>query len=239
MLQRGQGVALWRQIEQSLAEDIAAGLFSGGERLPTELELSERFGVNRHTLRRAMAALSERGLVRVEQGRGTFVQEHVIDYLIGKRTRFSEIISRQHRKPAGRLLRAFETRAGEEVARELRLRKQTPCIYLESLGEVDGQPLSLGSSYFPAKRFPDLVRIYSETGSVTKAFEHHGVGSYVRKVTRVTARMPDAEEAANLRQASNRPVLVVESVNVDGNDTPVQFTRSRFAADRTQLVFET
>ena len=239
MLQRGRGVALWRQIEQSLAEEIAAGAFSGGERLPTEQALSKRFGVNRHTLRRAMAALSERGLVRVEQGRGTFVQEHVIDYLIGKRTRFSEIISRQQRKPAGRLLRSYETRAGDEVARALRVRKQTPCIYLESLGEVDGQPLSFSGSYFPAKRFPALVRIYSETGSVTKALEHHGVGGYVRKVTRVTARMPDAEEAGHLRQATSRPVLLVESVNVDGEGRPVQFTRSRFAGDRTQLVFET
>ena len=61
----------------------------------------------------------------------------------------------------------------------------------------------------------------------------------MRKVTRVTARMPDAEEVANLRQASSRPVLVVESVNVDGDGRPVQFTRSRFAGDRTQLVFET
>ena len=238
-MERGQGVALWRQIEQSIAADIAAGRFSGGEKLPTELELSKRFGVNRHTLRRAMAALSERGLVRVEQGRGTFVQEHVIDYLIGRRTRFSENIMRQHRKPGGRLLRSYETRAGEEVARALRVRKQTPCIYMESLGEVDGQPLSFASSYFPAKRFPDLVRIYAETGSVTKALEHHGVGSYMRKVTRVTARMPDSEEVANLRQPSSRPVLVVESVNVDSDGRPVQFTRSRFAGDRTQLVFET
>ena len=66
MLQRGQGVALWRQIVQEIAGDIATGRFRGGDKLPTEPELAERFKVNRHTLRRAMAALAEEGLVRIE-----------------------------------------------------------------------------------------------------------------------------------------------------------------------------
>lgn len=239
MLQRGQGVSLWRQIQRQIADDIAAGVFVGGSRLPTEPELAERFGVNRHTLRRAMAALSEDGLVRIEQGRGTYVQEHVVDYLIGKRTRFSEIISRQDRQPGGRLLRAYETPADPDVAEALELPEKTPCLYIESLGEVDGQPLSLGRSHFPAERFPDLISVFSETGSITKAMEHHGVGDYQRKVTRVTTRLPDADEATLLEQPRVRPLLVIESINVDNQGKPVQFTVSRFAGDRTQLVFET
>ena len=54
MLERGKGVAVWRQIEQQIADDIARGVFAEGSRLPTEPALAERFGVNRHTLRRAM-----------------------------------------------------------------------------------------------------------------------------------------------------------------------------------------
>ena len=176
MLQRGQGVSLWRQIQRQIADDIAAGLYAGGSKLPTEPELATRFGVNRHTLRRAMAALAEDGLVRIEQGRGTYVQENVVDYMIGKRTRFSEIITRQHRHPGGRLLQAQELPASAEVAEALELPVDTPCLCLESLGEVDGQPLSLSVSHFPAARFPDLIAIVAETGSVTKAMEHHGVG---------------------------------------------------------------
>ena len=119
------------------------------------------------------------------------------------------------------------------------MRKESSCIQLENLSEVDGQPVSLNSSFFPAKRFPELIPIYSETGSITKAMEQHGVGDYRRKVTRVMATLPEPEEASLLRQASNRPVLLVESVNVDRQDRPVQYSRTRWAADRTQLVFET
>lgn len=239
MIERGRGIALWRQIERQLADDITMGLYPGGSRLPTEPELAERFGVNRHTLRRAIAALAEQGLVRVEQGRGSFVQEDLVDYMIGRRTRFSEIISSLDRTPSGRLLRAYETPADSQIAKELGLKAKTLCIFLQTLNEVDGQPVSVGTSYFPAKRFPQLIPVYSETRSITRALEHHGVGDYVRRTTRVTARMPDVDDAAHLRQSRSRPILVVESINVDREGVPVQYGVGHFASDRIQLVFET
>ncbi len=60
--------------------------------------------VNRHTVRRAMAELAVRGLVRTERGSGTFVKTDKLDYRIGRRTRFSEIVAaarpRSRRPPA-------------------------------------------------------------------------------------------------------------------------------------------
>ncbi len=126
-LARGQGVALWRQIATAIEHDIAAGRgASPGDRLPTEAALSARFGVNRHTVRRAMEELEARGLIRVEQGRGSFVAEDVLDYPLGPRTRFSETIRRQNREPAGRMLRIVETEAEAQVARALGLRRGRP-----------------------------------------------------------------------------------------------------------------
>ena len=107
-LARGQGIALWRQIAGTLEKEIAGGDLSPGARLPTEADLSARFGVNRHTVRRAMEELKSRGLVRIEQGRGSFVAEDVLDYPVGPRTRFSETIRRQNREPQGRILRLEE-----------------------------------------------------------------------------------------------------------------------------------
>src|SRR3954462_1711093 len=87
-LARGQGVALWRQIAGSLETEIAGGGLSPGARLPTEAGLTAPYGVNSHTVRRAMQELENRGLVRIEQGRGSFVAEDVLDYPVGPRTRF-------------------------------------------------------------------------------------------------------------------------------------------------------
>ena len=91
-LQRQAGVSLWRQIAQTLEGEIKAQVLAPGRQLPTEAELAERFGVNRHTVRRGIAFLEQEGLLRVEQGRGTFVQERMVDYRLGKRTCLTENI---------------------------------------------------------------------------------------------------------------------------------------------------
>ena len=70
---RPSGVVLWQQLADQLADEIVKHDLPGGARLPPEPELAAQFNVNRHTVRRAVAALAEIGLVRVEQGRGTFV----------------------------------------------------------------------------------------------------------------------------------------------------------------------
>lgn len=236
-LERGGGLAMWRQIAEALAADIGSGALGEGARLPTEPQLAARFGVNRHTVRRAVAELSERGLVRVEQGRGTFVHEHVLDYLIGRRTRFSEIVSAQNRQAGGRLLSGGTGSAHPAAARELGIAPGDPVVWLETLREVDGRPLVIGSHVLPLNRFPTFLDLYRDEGSISRVLERCGIADYERKVTRVTARMPDAEEAAALRQPRNRPVLVTESVNVDAAGRPVEYGISRFASDRTQIVF--
>ena len=85
-LTRSAGVALWRQIAQMLEAEIRQGVYPPGGQLPTEAQLAARFRVNRHTLRRAIASLQEGGHLRVEQGRGTFVQEETIEYPVARRT---------------------------------------------------------------------------------------------------------------------------------------------------------
>lgn len=237
-LNRGDGLALWRQIAEVLKREIVDGVRHPGDRLPTEQELSGHFGVNRHTVRRALAALVEQGLVRVEQGRGAFVQESVIDYRVRKRTRFSENIAAAQREPGGRLLQAAEMRADEAVARALELRQGSMVILLETVGDADGRPVSVAAHYFPKARFPDLIAAFQETGSISKALVRFGVADYSRKITRVTARMPRGQDARTLQQPANRPILLAESINVGPDGRPVEYAVTRFASDRVQIVFE-
>lgn len=238
-IERKTGVALWRQIEQILTGEIEAGELAAGDRLPTEPALAARFGVNRHTVRRAVSGLVERGLVKVEQGRGSFVAEHVLDYLIGPRTRFSDLVHKQNRNPGGTLLFARRAPADATIAEALDIAVGAEVHWLETIGELDGRPISVGSHYFPAARFPDLDEVYRREGSITRTLTHYGCGDYERRVTKVTARMPSASDADLLRQGRARPVLVTDSVNVDTDGRPVEYGLARFAADRFQIVFET
>ena len=237
-LTRGGGVSLWRQIVQSLETEIGSGAHPPGTRLPTEAELSARFAVNRHTVRRAMEELEGKGLIRVEQGRGSFVAEDVLDYRLGPRTRFSENIRRQNREPGGRILRVAEIAAEASLAEQLGIRRGRPVILAERLAMVDGRPVVLGTHHFPAARFARLPELLATDPSITAALAACGVPDYRRRVTRVTARLPTPEEAEILQQSRSRPVLVTEAVNTDPAGTVVDVTHARYAAGRVQLVVE-
>jgi GntR family phosphonate transport system transcriptional regulator len=237
-LARRDGVALWRQIQQAIEREIAAGSHKPGARLPTEAELATRFAVNRHTVRRAMEELEGRGLVRIEQGRGSFVAEDVVDYRLGPRTRFSENIRRQNREPEGRLLRVAEIAADAALAESLGIRRGRTVILAERLALADGRPVVLGTHHFPASRFPQLPALLAADPSISAALAACGVPDYRRLVTRITARLPTPEEAALLQQSRARPILVTEAVNTDPSGAVVDVTYGRYAAGRVQLVVE-
>ncbi len=62
-------------VSSALSSDIRSGRYKIGDHLPSEPELSLRFGVSRHTVRAALRTLQELGLVTSQQGVGTIVQE--------------------------------------------------------------------------------------------------------------------------------------------------------------------
>jgi len=237
-LARGQGVALWRQIAAALEGEIARGGRAAGERLPTEAVLTARFGVNRHTVRRALEDLEARGLIRVEQGRGAFVAEDVLDYRLGPRTRFSELIRRQNREPAGRILKLAEMPAETLLAEALGIRRGRAVLRVERLGLANGRPVVVGHHHFPLPRFGPAAEALERDPSISSALAACGVADYRRRSSRITARLPSPEEAELLQQSRSRPVLVAESLNVDVEGLPVDWTLAVYAAGRVQLVVE-
>jgi GntR family phosphonate transport system transcriptional regulator len=236
---RGGGLSLWRQIAQVLEAEIADGRRAPGVQLPTEAQLTTRFAVNRHTVRRALEELSRQGLIRIEQGRGSFVAEDVLDYAVSARTRFSETVRRHNREPSGKLLELREIAADNTVAAGLGIRPGARVIRLERLGMADGRPVTLGSHYFPAARFPGLLARLRAAPTISDALAAVGVSDYRRQTTRVSARLPQPHEAALLHMPRNRPVLVTESINVDQDGAVVEFGIARYPTPRVQIVFET
>ncbi len=236
-LARGQGVALWRQIAAALEGEIAAAR-RAGERLPTEAVLTARFGVNRHTVRRALEDLEARGLIRVEQGRGAFVAEDVVDYRLGPRTRFSELVRRQNREAAGVILRAAETPAETQLAEALGIRRGRMVLRVERLGLANGRPIVLGAHHLPLPRCAAAAEALEREPSITAALAACGITDYRRRSSRITARLPTPEEAQLLQQSRSRPVLVSENLNVAPDGSPVDWTIAVYAAGRVQLLVE-
>ncbi|MFZ2154846.1 MAG: phosphonate metabolism transcriptional regulator PhnF [Bradyrhizobium sp.] len=238
MQNAASGVALWRQVADGIERSIADGSFAEGERLPGEIEIAEAYRVHRHTVRRALAALAERGLVRAERGSGTYVETPRMTYPLRSRTRFSEIVGAGGREPRGQLIGASEESATRELARQLALKTGAPLIRIEALRLADRTPICVGTTWLAAERFPDAGRIYERVRSMTKLLEHYGVRDYRRASTRVAAAIVDATDAIRLDLALGRPVLVVDSVDVDADGKPLLTTHARFAAERIEFVVE-
>ena len=232
------GVALWRQVADGIERGIADGSFTAGERLPGEMDIAETYRVNRHTVRRALATLAERGLVRAERGSGTYVEARRMAYTLRARTRFSEIVGAGGREPRGQLIGASEEPATRELARALALKTGAALIRIDALRLADRTPICVGTTWLAAERFPDAGRVYENARSMTKVLAHYGVRDYRRASTRVTAGIVDAADAARLDLALGRPVLVVDSTDVDTDGKPLLTTRARFAAERVEFLVE-
>jgi len=238
-VQRQTGVALWRQIADRIRQAISAGAYDETGMVPPETVLALQFGVNRHTVRSAIAALAQEGIVRAVQGRGTLIErKERLNFPITRRTRFTTGIGEQAREMRGLLLAHAEERADEEVALWLKLRPGAAVIRMETLRKADNRPVSCATTWFPADRFAGMPAAYEKTESITRAFAALGLSDYVRATTEVTAAHADAADLAALELTPGAIVLVTKAMNTDLEGVPVQYAISRFAADRVQFTIE-
>ena len=235
-VERHSGVSLWRQIADRIRVSIADGEFRETGRLPPAFDLAERFGVNRHTVRAALAFLAEEGLVESIQGHGTVITGgRQLTLPISKRTRFSAGVGDQASSVTTHLLRSSELQASTEVAAQLQIAPDQLVIEVEEAGHVDGRPVSCSHHFFPADRFPDIASHIAATGSITRAFAACGLPDYLRQSTEVSARHADARERELMHLSPGAIVLETRAVNTDLEGRPVQCSRTRFSADRISL----
>lgn len=227
---------IWKSIALALTADIAEGRYCTGDRLPTEAQLAATHGVNRHTVRRALSDLAERGLVHARRGAGVFVSAHPTDYPIGKRVRYHKSISASGKIPGKRVL-ALTTRASDMAEAEaLGLQTGDRVHVYDGLSLADGQPVALFQSVFPAERFPNLLDALTENASVTNALQACGVSDYTRISTRLTARSASATQALHLHLTEGAPVLHSLGINADPDGQPIEFGKTVFAGERVTLT---
>ncbi len=228
--------AIWKSIADTLSAEIAAGHYRPGDRLPTEAELAARFGVNRHTVRHALAALAEGGILRSRRGAGVFVAARPTDYALGRRVRFHQNLAGSGRTPSRRIT-LLETRSADaREAAALRLTPGAPVQVMEGVSLVDGQPLSVFRSVFDALRFPGLLEHLRRQNSVTAALAACGLTDYTRAETRLTAMTAPAILALALELREGAPLLRSVAVNVDAAGVPVEYGTAWFAGERVTLT---
>ncbi len=235
-LDRTSDTPLWKQVHDLLNAQIDEGDIRPGDRLPSETNLSQRFSVNRHTVRRALKALQDDGRIRTEQGLGSVVQQPVLEYAVSGRTRFGDNMRSNKVKARSVFLHGEMLRANKRLAEKLELPLFAEVIHIEMLGEADGKRLYVSSGYFPFEPLRGLLDEFRSSGSLTSAFRACGIRDYFRKYSRITARLAQSGDADLLGLPRKHPMLVVEYVNVDDQGQPIEFGLTRFASDSIELL---
>ncbi|MEM9551233.1 MAG: phosphonate metabolism transcriptional regulator PhnF [Pseudomonadota bacterium] len=230
--------AIWKSIAAALTADIAEARYAQGDQLPTEAKLAAKFGVNRHTVRRALAVMADQGLVHARRGSGVFVAARPTDYPIGRRVRFHQNIRASGQSPAKQVLSITRAAAAEREAEALNLPIGAPVHIYDGLSMADDLPVALFQSIFSADRLPDIPKALEETSSVTEALAACGVPDYTRASTRITAKQATATQALHLRISEGAPILRTVGINVDPNGVPVEYGRTWFAGDRVTLTLQ-
>lgn len=229
----------WRHIKERLAQQIDSGELGPGARLPTEPELCRAFDAGRHSVRRAVQALAVEGKLRVVQGSGTFVAAApLINYTIGRRTRFRQNLLRQGITPAGEHLSVEIVPADRRIAALLAVVEGAPVHRLLRRGLADGVPISIALAFHPADRFPELGAERAAGRSVSEIYRDHGILDYFRKRTTLFTRRPTEEEARLLQQHREQPVMVLTKTDVTSDGTVIGYSEAVWAGDRVQFTFD-
>ncbi len=148
-LENSAGKPLYQAVADAILEEIRSGQLAANQRIPSESELGDRFGVGRNTVRHALADLASRGFVKTVQGVGSFVAGERVsktaEYLMG----FTQEMLMQGRQVSSDVLEAAVIRADPFLARRLQIQLGGEVVYLLRVRLMDGQPTAIERAYLP------------------------------------------------------------------------------------------
>ena len=230
---------LYRQLRDALAAAVAAGQWRPGDTIPSEADLAKAHGVAIGTVRKAVDQLVAEGVLDRQQGRGTFV----------KRTRFNASMFRffrfqsetgERRVPASRILRRETLPAPSAVASALRIRPRQAVIHLVRLRLIDDVPLLAEDIWLPKARFEPLLALQpDEFGDLLyPLYEERCEQVVVAAEETLTVEIADPMKARLLQLQPQAPLIVIERLAYDLARQPLEWRRSRGAADKFRYHVE-
>lgn len=229
---------LWRTVAARLEKEIFSGNLPSGSKLASETVMARQFGVNRHTLRRAIAELLRKGLVRAQPPSGNFVAPLRIPYDLGDATLIASAISRAGFVASARLLSQRICTPPPAVAHQLAVADRTQVIELDLLRLANDIPVSYVTVWLPADRFAGIGKLFELTGSLRRSLAKAGVSVSRRKTARLTSRLGDSAECDRLGLAPDAILFALEVLEVDHENEPNAVFLYRFSALRTEFVLQ-
>lgn len=235
-LERGSGIALYRQIQHKLMDQIRSGTFNPSDPLPSVEEIGRRFGVSLMTARQAVRSLCDLGVIYSQQGKGTFISRAKVEKNFRRVLSFTEEMRQRGSTSRSRVLSLRLCAPSREVRKALELKSGEKIYRLHRLRIGDGVPMGVESSWLPALSCPDLPRIFEPNASLYGTLaERYGIQLHSANEV-VEVGKATAEEARLLRISPRSPVFLFTRTCFLENGKPTEYVKSTFRGDRYQIV---
>lgn len=234
-MDRAQPLPLYYRIKQDLLVAIDEGRLQPGDRVPSERELTERYGVSRMTARHALAILEQEGFLRRVQGKGSFVAPPKLEQTLLGLTSFTEEMRRRGLVPSTQVRLVEEVRAGDRVAEHLNALPDERVYMVERLRLASGDPMALERVYLPARLVQGLAEL-DLTGSLYEILlQNYGI-RLENAVQSLEAVLADPDEAAALHVPLGSALLAMTRVSFSAAGEPIEYVRSLYRADRYRFT---
>jgi len=228
---------LYYQISQVLERMIKERRVESGGKLPSEDRLAGLFEVSRPTINKAIGVLIEKGMLKRQRGKGTFIvkKKEVRLTLIRELISLAEGLRQENVLFNTKVLGLRKIRATAGVAKQLDLRRKEPVIYLQRLREVEDDPLLVSESYLPFRLFPGLLKEDFRKNSLYVTMERKCHVPVVRTERWLRVVKASEEDAYILRVSVGEPLIQLEGLAFSRDNVKVEYFNMRIRSDRAVL----
>lgn len=227
---------LYIQLTRILMEEINAGRWQPGEKIPTEEELCREYTVSKITVRQAILNLAEEGYLLRVQGKGTFVTGVLPEGCLSMRTRFTEEMFGKEVKVQKEILWEGKKTPPADARGYLKTTDQTYAILTKRV--VNGKPVYLEESFVPFRMVPGIEKVDFSRHSLYSALQELGMKKIFKVVQTIEISPVRGDKAKQLDVPSGVPVLVVHRLLLSSDNTPVAYTRFLGRSDRYKFQTE-
>ncbi|HEY46507.1 MAG TPA: GntR family transcriptional regulator [Anaerolineae bacterium] len=225
----------YAQLVRILTGQIAAGVFRPGDRLPSEAQLCERYGVSPMTVRRVVNILADQGLVTTERGRGTFVRPLELSTATFDLGRLQQLF-RDGDQSTVKLLEARITSATERAARKLAIEIGDRTVFIRRLIFQGDEPMLLHREHVIYDPSRPIVEAEMEATTLRGLFSGGGGSDLKRGDLTIETTLLTEEEAALLQSETGVPAFRLEHIFYDFDDQPVSWGWFICSGDRLRFT---
>lgn len=228
-IDRSSPVPLYFQLSQQLEEAIEQGKLLPGTLLGNEIELAGRLGLSRPTVRQAIQALVDKGLLVRRRGVGTQVVHSQVRRPLELSSLYDDLEAAGQR-PATRVLQVAVTPATAEVAAALGIAEGTDVRLIERLRLTHGEPIARMRNYLPLKPLDPTHEELESTG-LYRLMRNAGTSLHSARQA-IGARTATPEEAALLAEPEGAPLLTMQRTAFDDTGRAVEYGSHLYRASR-------